>query len=270
MAKARPILRDIPIDKLVRGKYQPRRAFDDELLQELAQSIRSTGLLQPLVVRPLEDGSDLYEIVAGERRWRATQLAGLDHVNCLVNHYTDEQAAEATTIENINRVDLNPIEEAGAYQRLIDDFDYLHEEVAAAVGKSRAKITNSLRLLKIDSRVQDLLIKGDLSEGHGKSLASLDKRLQFELARKCTIYGWSVRKTEQEVKKLQAKQKEQDHDQSLSINIKALEQSLADYVGSQVKIDYGQSGGQLKLNFHNLDVLEGILKKLGYKTPVDA
>jgi len=181
MTKRRATLQQVAIDLLVRGRYQPRQHFDPEKLQELADSIKSTGgLLQPIVARPLPNGQ--YEIVAGERRWRAAQLAGLLDVSCLVCPYTDEQALQAAIVENISRADLNPIEEAKAYQRLIDEFQYLHEEVAASIGKSRTVITNSLRLLKLDPRVQTLLIEEKLSEGHGKILAGLDSHLQYELA----------------------------------------------------------------------------------------
>ena len=203
MQKRRPSLQQIGIDLLVRGKYQPRQHFDPIKLQELADSIKSTGgLLQPIVVRPI--GANKYEIVAGERRWRAAQLAGLTDISCLVYPYSDEQTLQASIIENISRADLNPIEEAQAYQRLIDEFLYLHEEVAASVGKSRTAITNSLRLLKLDARVQKLLIMGDLSEGHGKILAGLPPHQQYELAERCVQKGWNVRKIEAEVKKLLA------------------------------------------------------------------
>ena len=175
-----------------RGRYQPRVQFEPVKLQELADSIKNAGLLQPIVVRPVSDHQ--YEIIAGERRWRATQLAGLDEINCLVREFNDEQAAEAATIENIARVDLNPIEEAKAYQRLIDEFRYVHEEIAATVGKSRTAITNSLRLLKLDSRVQKLIIQGDLSEGHAKILVTLDPIDQFAIAKKAIQYRWSARK----------------------------------------------------------------------------
>lgn len=202
MLKRKATLQQIPIDLLVRGKYQPRQHFDPEKLQELADSIQSTGgLLQPIVVRPALDGR--YEIVAGERRWRAAQLANLPDISCMVCQYTDEQALQAAIVENISRADLNPIEEAKAYQRLIDDFNYLHEEVAASVGKSRAVITNTLRLLKLAPTVQTLLINGDLSEGHGKILASLTPEQQMILAERCVQKGWNVRRIEAEAKKIQ-------------------------------------------------------------------
>src|SRR5579872_972310 len=202
MNKSRAQLLQISIDLLIRGKYQPRRHFDPTQLQELADSIKTTGgLLQPIVVRPL--GNNQYEIVAGERRWRAAQLAGLSEISCLVSQYTDEQALQASIIENINRADLNPIEEAQAYQRLIDEFAYVHDEVAAAVGKQRSSITNALRLLKLDVKIQDYLITGKLSEGHGKILASLTRLQQLELAERCIQKNWSVRKIELEARKLQ-------------------------------------------------------------------
>lgn len=259
--KPKPELRQIPIDKLQRGRFQPRRQFDTESLQELADSIKSAGLIQPVVIRPIYDGR--FEIVAGERRWRAAQLAGLDVIPCLINLYTDEQTAAVTTIENINRVDLNPIEEAEAYQRLIDEFQYLHEEIAAAVGKSRVKITNSLRLLKLETSVKQLLIDGKLSEGHGKVLAGLPSKLQFELAQKTITHGWSVRKIETEAKKMQdagfAINSEKDPD------LERLETSLSEHVGCKVSIDFADSKGQLKIDFQNIDILEGILRKLGFE-----
>lgn len=261
--KAKPILQQLAIDQLIRGKYQPRRSFDPEQLQELAESIKTTGgLLQPIVVRPASTGK--FEIIAGERRWRAAQLAGLTDVSCLVSNYTDEQALQASIIENINRADLNPIEEAFAYQRLIDEFHYLHEEVAAAVGKSRTKITNALRLLKLDPRVQELLIAGKLSEGHGKILAGIPSHQQFALAEQCIKKAWSVRKIESEVKKLQvpADNKNPYSDP----NIKHLENELSDHIGNQVHIDCeDRGGGYLKIRFNNIDELEGHFQKLGFK-----
>lgn len=199
MQKRRPTLQQIAIDLLVRGKYQPRQHFDPEKLRELADSIISTGgLLQPIVVRPTADSK--YEIVAGERRWRAAQMAGLADVSCLVCQYSDDQALQAAIVENISRADLNPVEEAQAYQRLIDEFQYLHEEVAASVGKSRTAITNSLRLLKLDPRVQQYLITGQLTEGHGKILAGLAPHHQIDLAERAQKNGWNVRKMELEAK----------------------------------------------------------------------
>lgn len=263
MVKTKPVLQTLSVDQLVRGKYQPRRHFDPAQLQELSDSIKTTGgLLQPIVVRPI--GKDSYEIVAGERRWRAAQLANLNEVSCLVSHYSDEQALQASIIENISRADLNPIEEAQAYQRLIDEFQYLHEEVAAAVGKSRASITNALRLLKLDPRVQEFLVTGKLSEGHGKILAGLSEFHQFALAEMCIQKGWSVRKIEMEAKKLQ---QPGTHDGPYSDpNIKRLAAALSDHIGNHVDIDCEErGGGYMKIRFNNVDELEGQLEKMGFK-----
>jgi len=264
MQKRKTTLQTIPIDLLLRGKYQPRQYFDPEKLQELADSIQSTGgLLQPIVVRPLVDGK--YEIVAGERRWRAAQLAGLSEVSCLVCTYTDEQALQAAIVENISRTDLNPIEEAKAYQRLIDEFHYLHEEVAASVGKSRTVITNSLRLLKLAPKVQTLLIEGQLSEGHGKILASLKLNDQVELAERCVQKGWNVRKMEAEAKKLQETSAVTSSPYS-DANVVRLETALAEHVGNAVQIDYAEKGGgYLRIHFNNIDELEGHFDRIGFK-----
>ncbi len=263
MVKAKPILQQLSVDQLVRGKYQPRQHFDSEQLQELAESIKTTGgLLQPIVVRPLNTGN--FEIVAGERRWRAAQLAGLNEVSCLVSLYTDAQALQAAVIENINRTDLNPIEEAQAYQRLIDEFSYLHEEVAAAVGKSRTTITNALRLLKLDPRVQQLLISERLSEGHGKILAGVPIEHQNALAEQCIQKNWSVRKIEIETKKLlQPAEKNNPYSDP---NIKRLETALTDHLGNQVNIDYeDRGGGYIRVRFSNIDELEGYFQRIGFK-----
>ncbi|RDI44799.1 ParB/RepB/Spo0J family partition protein [Aquicella lusitana] len=263
MQKRKSTLQQIAIDLLVRGKYQPRQHFDPEKLKELADSIKSTGILQPIVVRPIANSK--YEIVAGERRWRAAQLAGLNEVSCLVNHYSDEQALQASIVENISRADLNPIEEAQAYQRLIDEFHYLHEEVAASVGKSRAAITNSLRLLKLDPRVQSLLMTGQLSEGHGKILAGLEPKHQIELAERCVQKGWNVRKTEMEAKKLQNASLSNDSPYS-DANIKHLEIALSEHLGNHVQIDCEErGGGYVRIRFNNVDELEGHFSRFGFK-----
>ncbi len=262
MQKRRPSLQHISIDLLTPGKYQPRQHFDSEKLQELADSIKTTeGLLQPIVVRP---ANGQYEIVAGERRWRAAQLAGLTDVSCLIFEYSDEQTLQASIIENINRADLNPIEEASAYQRMIDEFQYLHEEVAASVGKSRTVITNLLRLLKLDPRVQQLLIDGQISEGHGKILAGLRQHEQMELAEKCAKMNWSVRKMELEAKKLQQIPAENNNRYS-DRNLQKLETSLSQHVGNRVQIEYeNRGGGYVKIRFNNIDELEGHFDKIGF------
>jgi ParB family chromosome partitioning protein len=258
------LLKHIPIEQLVRGPFQPRQAFDPEKLAELAESIKTTGgLLQPIVVRPLSDHH--YEIVAGERRWRAAQLAGLSDVSCLVRHYTDEEALQAAIIENVSRADLNPIEEAEAYQRLINDFHYHHDEVAASVGKSRTAITNMLRLLKLDPRVKQYLITGKLSEGHGKMLASLPPDQQMQLADRAIQHQWTVRKIELEIKKIQAIATTENHLYT-DANVKRLEGALSEHVGNRVAIEYEeQGGGYLRIRFNNIDELEGHFERIGFE-----
>ncbi len=263
MARAKPQLLDLPIEKLVPGRFQPRKHFEQSQLQELADSIKSAGILQPIVIRAISDTQ--YEIVAGERRWRAAQLTGMAEVPCLLNQFDDEQAAEATAIENVIRVDLNPIEEAHAYQRLIDDFGYIHDEVAAAVGKSRVKVTNALRLLKLDRLVQEYLILGKLNEGHGKALAALPAANQILLSQKAVARNWSVRKIEQEVKKLQQLQ---THDsRRKNADLRAVEAALAEHIGSAVRIDFDalDGKGNVQIDFHSLDILQGILKKMDFE-----
>lgn len=264
MLKRKPVLSHISIDMLERGKYQPRQHFDLEKLRELADSIKSTGgLLQPIVARPLATGR--YEIVAGERRWRAAQLAGLTEVSCLVFQYTDEQALQASIVENISRTDLNPIEEAQAYQRLVDEFDYLHEEIAASVGKSRTAITNSLRLLKLAPQVQTLLMKGDISEGHGKILAGLAQHQQIELANACVAKNWNVRKLEMEAKKLQKPTVLNEGPYS-DANINRLESALSEHVGNRVQIECEEKGGgYVRIRFNNVDELEGHFQRFGFE-----
>ncbi|MBA3660282.1 MAG: ParB/RepB/Spo0J family partition protein [Gammaproteobacteria bacterium] len=263
MNKRKATLHTLPIEQLTRGKYQPRQYFDPEKLQELADSIKSTGgLVQPIVVRMIKD--QCYEIVAGERRWRAAQLAGLDEISCLVCEYTDEQALQAAIIENISRADLNPIEEAQAYQRLIDEFQYLHEEIAASVGKSRAAITNSLRLLKLEPSIQVYLIQGELTEGHGKILASLPTHQQLALAERAVRYGWNVRKVETEAKKLNPPTIPESN--YSDANIKHLEVALTEHVGNKVHIECEQQGGGfVRIRFNNIDELEGHFVKIGFK-----
>lgn len=256
------MLKQISIEQIVRGKYQPRRHFDPKQLEELAHSIKKTGgLLQPILVRPLKDNQ--YEIIAGERRWRACQLAGLNEISCLVKHYTNEEALQAAIIENINRADLNPIEEAEAYQRLIDEFHYVHEDIAAAVGKNRTTITNALRLLKLDNRVQALLISGELSEGHGKILAGVPLNQQYGFAELCIQKNWTVRKIEQEIKK-RGNTHPIDHPYT-DPNLKRLETTLSDHIGNAVQLNYeDQGGGYVKIRFNNIDELEGFFEKLKF------
>ena len=257
----KPEFKILPIEWLKRGKYQTRRDFNEFVLHELAESIKARGIIQPIVVRQLDESA--YEIVAGERRWRASQLAQLQEVPCLINDYSDEQAVAATTIENINRENLNPIEEGRAYQRFIDDFGYVHEEIAAVVGKSRTHITNCLRLLKLDERIQQFLVDGKLSYGHGKVIAGIDMKFQLEIASRCIDKDWSVRKLENEVKKLHGCDNAGEN--FSDVNVTHLENEISEKLGAQVKIDcdINKKSGWLKIKYFDHDTFEGLLEKIG-------
>jgi len=261
MKQGKVALASIPIEKLRRGQYQPRQLFEQEPLEELAQSIRSAGLLQPLIVRLATNGH--YEIVAGERRWRAAQLAGLSVIDCLIKDYSDEQAAQASAVENLNRVDLNPIEEATMYRDLVEKFTYTHDELAALVGRERSTITNVLRLLTLDERVQNLLRSGKLSEAHGKLLAGISKERQSMLATKVVEEEWSTRHLSKEIKKLNTLKVAQE--KSKDPNVNKLERLLSDHMGCPVEIKQTDGRGELKIQFYNLDILESLFDKIGFK-----
>jgi len=256
-------LKNIPVAFLSRGKYQPRRVFNEVALQELADSIRSQGVIEPIIVREIQ--RDRYEIIAGERRWRASQLAGLHEVPCIVRNYTDAQAAEVTLIENIQREELNPIEEAEALMLLIRDFNYTHDAVAKAVGHSRAKITNTLRLLQLDKRVQQLLIEKKLSEGHGKMLAGLPLSDQWRLAQESVSQNLSVRQLEFRIQQLRGVP---DHVVAKDANVRHLEKKISRHFGAEVVVENNanQRSGWLKLKYQDYDVLEGMLEKMGIQS----
>ena len=215
-------LQYIPIEYLSRGKFQPRVVFSKDSLQELATSISSNGLLQPIVVK--KHDTNKYEIIAGERRWRASQQIGLDKVPCIVNEFNDEQTAAASLAENINRENLNPIEEAQAYHRLISTFKYSHEEVAAITGKSRAKITNSLRLLNLHPSVIQMIINKEISEGHGKTIAGITIEKQYQIAQHCKHQQLSVRQLEKYIKKVEFTPK--NHTSANTPDLTSLEEQL--------------------------------------------
>lgn len=253
------VLKNLPVDCLSRGHYQPRSQFNEEALRELSESIASQGVIEPIIVREIAENR--YEIVAGERRWRASQLAGLATVPCVIRNYTDAQAAEVTLIENIQRENLNPIEEALALSRLIDEFHYTHEDLAKALGQSRTKITNTLRLLQLDSRVQQLLIDKELSEGHGKILAGLSGMLQYSFAKRAIADAWSVRQLENMIQKEKAAKPSSD---PIDANIRRLEKMTSDHFGAEVIVENNSNrSGWIKLKYQNYDVLEGILEKMG-------
>ncbi|WP_101758642.1 ParB/RepB/Spo0J family partition protein [Oceanicoccus sp. KOV_DT_Chl] len=256
-------LRKLPVDIIQRGKYQPRRDMHPEALEELAASIKAQGVMQPIVVRPIS--ADKYEIIAGERRWRATQLAGIDMIPAVIRHVPDEAAIAMALIENIQREDLNPMEEALALSRLQQEFELTHQQIADAVGKSRASVTNLLRLMSLRDDVQRMLEHGDLEMGHAKALLGLPAEHQSQAASTVVSKGFSVRQTEALVRTLLAEmdspkakaQKQIDPD------IKNLQQQLSEKVGVPITIQHSAKGsGKLVLKYNNLNELDGILSHI--------
>ena len=255
-------LKNLPVEFLRPGKYQPRKDMTEEGLQELADSISVQGVIQPIVVRPLGK-DDQYEIIAGERRWRAAQKAGLAEVPTIIKDVEDDAAIAMSLIENIQREDLNAIEEAFALQRLKEEFELTHQQVADAVGKSRAAVTNLMRLLSLADPVRRLIEHGDLEMGHGRTLLALAIEEQAVLAKVVVDKGLSVRETEALVKKHLNPVKPKPK-QSKSADIKHLERNLAEYLGSPALLQHQKSGkGKLVLQYSSLEELDGILTKIG-------
>ena len=260
------LLAELPIDILQRGKYQPRRDMRQETLQELADSIKAQGVMQPIVVRPI--GENLYEIIAGERRWRAAQLAGLDKIPAVIRDVTDEAAIAMALIENIQREDLNPVEEAVALKRLQDEFELTHQEVADAVGKSRTAVSNILRLLNLSSEVRTLLEHGDIEMGHARALLTLNAEDQKLLARVIVTKSLNVRQAEALVRRHQSEktQNESAEDYVVTTDISKLQDSLSEKIGVPVLVQHSAKGsGKLVLKYNNLDELDGILNHMGYE-----
>lgn len=251
-------LTELPVDKIQRGEYQPRKHFDEEALQELANSISAQGIVQPIVVR--REGAH-YELIAGERRWRAAQLAGLQVVPVVIRDIDTQSAAAIALIENIQREDLNPLEEANAFQRLINDFQLTHMQVAEAVGRSRVAVSNMLRLLELSDVVKDMVNKSLLSMGHARAILALSEHSQVDVARIVVNRGLSVRETEALVKKELAPHQSKPVKAEVDPDIQRLEQKISDSLCAEVKIKTGKKGaGQLVINFHNNDELDGILR----------
>ncbi len=254
-------LRELDVDLIQRGRYQPRSHFDEEALQELADSIRAQGVVQPVVVRPLNEGGR-YELIAGERRWRAAQLAGLQQVPAVVRDVPDQAVIAMALIENIQREDLNPIEEAMALQRLIDEFGVTHQEAAEAVGRSRAAVSNLLRLLGLNPDVRALLEQGRLEMGHGRALLALEGVAQSRAAHEVAKKGLSVRETEALVKRLASPPKKKTAT-AVDPDIRRLQDELAEKLGARVQFQHAASGkGRLVIAYNSLDELEGILAHL--------
>ncbi len=254
--------RHLPIEFLQPGKYQPRKDMNSAALQELADSIRAQGILQPLLVRNL--GTDRYEIIAGERRWRAAQLAGLTEVPVFLRAITDETAMAMGLIENIQREDLNAIEQAVALHRLGEEFQLTHDEIATAIGKSRATVSNMLRLLQLESRARALLEQGAIDMGHARALLSLEKEQQWLLAQQIVAKTLSVRETEALVQRWQSQSPTPIRTATkISPDVLRLESELSDKLGAGVKIQHAPKGhGKLLIRYHSLEELDGILARI--------
>ncbi len=261
---AEGILRDIPVSDLVPGKYQPRTRMDKGALEELAQSIKTRGIVQPILVRQLAPGR--FEIVAGERRWRAAQIAGMPTVPALVREIPDEQALGIGLIENIQREDLNAIEEATGIKRLIDEFKLTHESAAQAVGRSRAAVTNLLRLLDLAKPVQEMVMDAKLDMGHGRALLVLPKSKQVELAHQIVAKSLSVRETERMVKLETAPPRTEKAAFAVTADIRRLENEIAEKLATKVIVKADRKGrGSVTIQFHSLEQLDGILERAALK-----
>lgn len=261
-------LRMLPIEIVVRGQYQPRMEMDSQALEDLANSIREQGVVQPIMVRPLKSTGN-YEIIAGERRWRATQLAGLHEIPAIIKEVSDQTAMCLGLIENIQREDLNPMDEARALSRLLQEFKMTHDAAAEAVGKSRSSVSNFLRLLDLHIDVQKLLEAGKIEMGHGRAILGIELGNQPEVARKVVKQGLSVRETEQLVKRLKdnkTKAKASNNRLSsarLDPNLRSLQEDLSERLGAAVTIKHGKSGkGTLEISYNSLDELDGILSRI--------
>jgi ParB family chromosome partitioning protein len=260
-AAPRDALATLPVGRIRPGKYQPRTRMDQQALAELAASIRTQGLMQPLLVRPVE--GDRYELIAGERRWRAAQRAGLEEVPVLVREVPDEAALALSLIENIQRENLNPMEEAAGVQRLVDEFKMTHEQAADAVGRSRAGTTNLLRLLRLARPVQEMVMEGALDMGHARALLALDPARQIEAAHRIAARGMSVRDTEALVQAMVRGKPAAKHARKADRDLERLEEELSGSLGTTVEIRPAKKGrGKLMLHYSSLDHLDQLLKRL--------
>jgi ParB family chromosome partitioning protein len=254
--------RRLPIDFLISNRANPRREFDQSQLDELANSIREKGVMQPLLVRPTNDPNQ-FEIIAGERRWRASQLAGLSEVPVLIREVDDKEALELAIIENVQRVDLNPLEEAMGYGQLIEQFDYTQQDLAQVIGKSRSHVANTLRLLKLPDDVRSMLSRGELTAGHARTLITADD--PATLAKRIIDGGLSVREAEQLSQQQAVAPRRKPAPGGKDADTMALEKRLSDVLGLHVAIDHKEQGGRLEIRYRTLEQLDGICAKLtGY------
>ncbi|OQX08108.1 MAG: chromosome partitioning protein ParB [Thiothrix lacustris] len=252
------VLKQLPVERIRPGQYQPRTRMNPDALQELADSIKAQGLVQPIVVRKLGGGE--YELIAGERRWRASQLAGLHTIPAVVREVPDQSVAAMSLIENIQREDLNALEEASGLRRLIDEFGLTHQQTAEAVGRSRAAVTNLLRLLELQAETKALVDAGQLEMGHARALLALLGQQQIDIAQKVAQQQLSVRETERLVKSLLEAGQKPVTVFKPSPDVVKLEQTLADTLGAKVAIRYNRTGkGKLVIEYNSLDELDGIL-----------
>ena len=256
-------LRSLAIDAIAPGKYQPRQAFDLEKIEELAASIKSQGVIQPIIVRAIGPGR--YELIAGERRWRAARQAGLDEIPALVKVVADQAVVAMALIENIQREDLSPLEEAQALSRLIHQFELTHQQAADAVGRSRAAVSNLLRLLDLPAEIKRLLDERKLDMGHARALATLPEKRAIALAREAAAKKWSVRELEEAVRRAEAggPSKVAKAAAKQDPNIAALERDLAEKLATRVSVAHARNGrGKLVIHYHSLDELDGILGRI--------
>ncbi|KCB29027.1 ParB/RepB/Spo0J family partition protein [Bordetella hinzii] len=264
----------LDIDKLRAGKYQPRTRMDEGALNELAESIRTQGIMQPILVRELAGGSaGVYEIIAGERRFRAAQLAGLKEVPVLVREVADENAAIMALIENIQREDLNPLEEAHGVRRLLDEFGLTHEQAAQAIGRSRSATSNLLRLLNLAAPVQTMLLAGDIDMGHARALLAVDAAMQIQLANLIIARRLSVREAEKLVAKTvkDAEASPKKKSVGASRDVARLEEALSDHLGTRVTLKIGaREKGQIMIDFHGWEHLNSLLERQGLAGVIDA
>ena len=254
-------LRSVPVERIRRGRHQPRRIVDESALEELAHSVRSRGIVQPIVVRPTGNGG--FEIVAGERRWRAAQMAGLHEVPVVVRECSDSEAAAVALIENIQREDLNPIEEAEGYRTLADEFGLTHQELADTVGRSRPSVSNTLRLLELNRDVRARVEQGELDMGHARALLALSGAEQSETAAEVVRRGLSARETEKLVRSKAKGETAATGPKSRDPDVVRLETELADRLGAKVRIDQKAKGrGSVTIHYSSLEALDGILQRI--------
>ncbi len=256
------MIKELRLTEIEPNKAQPRKKFDDQRLRELSESIMLHGIIQPIIVKKTEN--DFYQIIAGERRWRAAKLAGLSRIPVVVKEYTNKEVMEIALIENIQREDLNPIEESEAYKRLIDEYNLTQEEISKRVGKSRPAITNSLRLLNLPEEIKDLLVEDKISSGHARCILSIeDKSLQKAAADKIIKEDMNVRQTEKMVKKIAetgTTKKRPVADRNVLANFTDIESRISNFLGTKVKVYPGEKKSKIEIEYYNNDDLDRILR----------